>query len=604
MTRLLLPLLLLSCNGPPSAADLEGTRGGTVEAYFNNPGSRLDNIWDSDAVDIMVELIDSANATIDFAVMGFSEERIVDAMVRAYVDRGIEIRMVGDAGHLYNSGYERMYDEHIPIVTGNLAHIMHDKFMIVDNRFVFAATANWTPTDLKHNSNNFVFMDSPPIAADFLAEFEQMWAGAYGHMKVEIDNGRVYELDDTVVEVWFSPNEDSLGRILELVDAAEESVRFTIFAFTKDQVGSAFIRKQEEFAEKDLAEGVDLDIDFRDRRSVAGVVDQSQLHSNGQYHEVYRLLGAEIPMRLDGIESSRQPGDYQAGGGRLHSKTMVIDAYGDNPVVISGSFNWSSSATQSNDEFLLVFRGKDADGDGKADNNRVAKLFDDYFEALWDNGRTMGKEFIGQDGLGVGDILINEVMWYGVTAHDVDGFDEFIELKNLTDRDIPLDMWQISGADDFVVGLPPGSTLPASGYFSIVDHVLEAYQDGAPQDEGSAYTTGDLVVNAFNDNRQSRLYLKDTALELFLLDPAAQVMDVAGDGGPAFAGGPMGSTTHSMERISDDSDGADPASWRACAAELGGENVNPAPVFLDDPEPTWREVIIATPGEPNSAVVE
>ena len=89
------------------------------------------------------------------------------------------------------------------------------------------------------------------------------------------------------------------------------------------------------------------------------MIDQSQLHSNGQYHEVYRLLGGGADLRMDGIDSSRQPGDYQAGGGRLHSKTMVIDADGENPVVITGSFNWSASATVSNDEFLLVFRGKE-----------------------------------------------------------------------------------------------------------------------------------------------------------------------------------------------------------------------------------------------------
>ena len=28
-------------------------------------------------------------------------------------------------------------------------------------------------------------------------------------------------------------------------------------------------------------------------------------------------------------------GDYQAGGGRQHSKTLVIDAYTDNPVILT-----------------------------------------------------------------------------------------------------------------------------------------------------------------------------------------------------------------------------------------------------------------------------
>jgi len=580
---------LMACNPPPSKADLNSTRGADPEIYFNDPGSRLENIWKPDVLDVMVELIDSASATLDFAVMGFSKTEIVDAMIRAH-DRGVRVRMVGDAGHLYNSGYHAMIDRHIPIVTGNLAHIMHDKFMIVDGRFVFSGTSNWTPTDLVHNSNNFVFLDSPAVAADFQAEFDQMYDGAFGHTKIENDNGRTYEVGDTTGEVWFSPNEDAMGRILELVDGAQESLRFTIFAFTKDHVGSAFIRAQERFAEADLADGVDLSTDFRDRRSVAGLIDQSQLHSNGQYHEVYRLMGAGVPMRMDGNDASRQPGDYQAGGGRLHSKTMVIDAYGENPVVITGSFNWSASATQSNDEFMLVLHGP-----------RVAKHFDDYFESLWANGRRLGDSFIGEDGLKPGDIVINEVMWWGVHPNDLDGFDEFVELRNLTDRDIDIDLWQIANPDDFVVGFPPGSVIPANGHFLIVDHLVEPYADGAPQDAGSAYTTGDLVVNAFNDNRQSRLYLKDTAMELILLDPQAAVMDTAGDGGPPFAGGPDGAEAYSMERAKTPGNGADPANWKSCALGEGGTYVSEEIVEPDDnPFITYRDLMIGTPGEPNS----
>ena len=579
-------IALLACNPAPDASDLDGTRGGRVDIFFNDPGTNADNMWESDAIDVMVTLIDNTKVTLDVAVMGFSYDRVVDAIIRAY-DRGVEVRFVGDAGHLYNDGYEAVFERHIPAVTGNLAHIMHHKFLVSDGRFVFCGTANWTDTDLVHNSNNFVMIDSPAVADDFTDEFEQMFEGTFGANKIEIDNGRVYQVGDTTVEVWFSPNEDAMGRILEYVDAAQESVRFTIFAFTKDQVGSAFIRKQEEFDDLDAAEGIDLDGDLESRRWVAGVIDQSQLHSNGQYHEVYRLLGGGIPMRLDGNDNSKQPGDYQAGGGRLHSKTMLIDANGEEPVVITGSFNWSASATVSNDEYLLVLKGP-----------RVADQFQQYFDRLWAAGRTLGGDRVGtefEDGseLGVGDIVINEVMWYGVNHQDPSGYDEFIELRNLTQNRIDLDMWQVAGVDDVLVGLPPGSYVEPGGYFTILDHTLEPYVDGAPQDEVSAFSDGDLVVNAFNDDRQSRLYIKDGSLELLLKDPDGNVLDVAGDGGPAFAGGPeqKGTIVRSMERSAVPGDGADPANWHACSLELGGGNVNPE----------FQDQVRATPDQDNSS---
>ncbi|MEZ4239595.1 MAG: phospholipase D-like domain-containing protein [Myxococcota bacterium] len=578
---------LASCNPPPDAADVQGTRGGRVDCYVNDPGARVETIWKADAVSVMVDLIDSANASIKLAVMGFTNEEVVEAFVRAY-DRGVKVEMVGDAGHVFNYGYTRFDERHIPQSLGNLGHIMHDKFMVVDDRFVFASTANWSDTDLYHNINNFVMIDSPAIAADFTTEHTQMMNGVFGEDKVEIDNGRFYQVGDTLVEVWFSPHEDSMGRMLELVDNAQDSVWFTIFAFTKDQLGSALIRKQEQLA----AQGrlVDGDISV----GVAGVVDQSQLHSNGQYHEAYRLLGAKVPLRLDGNDASAQPGDYQAGGGRLHSKTMVIDPDGDDPLVISGSFNWSSSATLSNDEYLLVLHSR-----------RLAKLYEAYFRMLWGNARRFGEERVGEKGLEPGDLVIDEVHWYGATDADIDGTDEFLELRNLTDRDLRLDMWQISGADDFVVGIPPGSVIPAYGRFSIMDHLVEPYVDGAPQDEHTAFLDGDLVVNAFNDQRQSRLYLKDEALELFLLDPDANVVDVAGDGGAAFAGGPGTldgrEVVRSMQRLYASEagpahDGAVRGSWMASPVQEGGTDVNPGPIVPGRPE-TYKETILATPGE-------
>jgi phosphatidylserine/phosphatidylglycerophosphate/cardiolipin synthase-like enzyme len=565
----------LACNPAPSEADLDGTRGGRMDVFFNDPGTRAENMWNPDAIDVMVDMIDGATASIDFAVMGFTERLVIDAFERAY-DRGVQVRMVGDAGHLTNSGYQRMLSRQIPMVTGNGNHIMHNKFMVIDDRFVFGGTANWSNTDLRHNSNNFFTLDHPAVAADFTEEFEQMFGGAFGHTKVEKFNGRSYQVGDTLVEVWFSPNEDAMGRILELIDGAEQSVRFTIFAFTKDQVGSAMIRLMNRLEDKRTPDMAPTDVAYR---GVTGVIDRSQLHSNGQYHEVFRLLGAGADLRMDGNDNSQQPGDYQAGGGRLHSKTMIIDVDGENPVVISGSFNWSSSATVSNDEYLLVMHG-----------DRVADAYMDYYKTLWDDGKRMGEAWIGEDGIEPGDVVINEIQWYGVNDRDADGNDEFLELRNTTDRAIPLDLWQIANPDDFVLGFPPGSTIQPNSTYLVLDHMLEPYIDGAPQDEYTAYSNGDLILNAYNDNRQSRLYLKDGQMELFLKDPANAIMDRAGDGGPAFHGGPDGGKVYSMERQSSPGAGTSRDDWKRCSLTEGGANVNP----------DFRADIIATPGETNS----
>ena len=368
----LLPLLLLSCK-PLSEADLEGTRGGRVDVMFNEPAPAELHMWEPDAVRLMIETIRDARSSIDMAVMGFGRDEVIDALIDAH-DRGVRVRMVGDAGHLYNSGYKRFRERHIPMVNGNLNHIMHNKFMVVDDRFVFGGTANWTDTDLRHNSNNFFFIDSPEVADDFQAEFQQMYDGLFGHMKVEIDNGRTYQVGDTKVEVWFAPNEDAM------VDprARRRGRRVDSLHDLRLHQGPGGLGLHPQ-ATRVRGEG-------RRRGDLPRRVHQRASHSGRRDRPVPAALqravprglpspGRTDPLRMDSNDNSKQPGDYQAGGGRLHSKTMVLDAYGENPIVITGSFNWSASATQSNDEYLLVFHG-----------SRVAESFDQYFQSLWDTG--------------------------------------------------------------------------------------------------------------------------------------------------------------------------------------------------------------------------
>ena len=126
--------------------------------------------------------------------------------------------------------------------------------------------------------------------------------------------------------------------------------------------------------------------------------------------------------------------------------------------------------------------------------------------------------------------------------------------------------------------------------------MLERYVDGAPQDTNTAFTTGDLVVNAFNDDRQARLALKDQALELFLKDPVGAEMDVAGDGGPAFFGGPSEGRAHSMVRTNVMGPGAERASWAVSSGTQGCGYTNNAPLDFANGGPTYDERVISSPG--------
>lgn len=602
----------------------------SVAVVFNAPGARAGAEKDIMAERFLVERIKSANSTVHAAIYGFSNREVIDALIDAYL-RGVDVKIAGDARHfLYQErGYAAIQRHHIPLQLGNQWHIMHNKFFIIDDQFVFVGTGNITSTGFDRNNNNWVYMDSPYIAADFKAEFDQMFSGKFSTAKERIDNGNTYQVGDTEIEVCFSPQEDCMGRILEELDRAETDVNFTIFAFTKDQVGSRFIRKHREFQEYNEANGfADLppvNLDDRSQqqpRRVTGIFDRSQIHGNFLYHEVYRMVAMGIPSRLDANENSRVPGDYQAGGGRLHSKTMMIDVFSDvievedlatttgGPRVISGSFNWSSAATIANDEVMLILRG-----------DRITQEYYGEFERMWGGGKETSQAMCNYmkdyplTGLPLcakdvdpGDILISEVHWDGwngerdpsdrTGSRDDIVDDEFIELHNTTDVPINLSLWTITNGYDFKVGFTPGTVIMPGDYFLVLDHNIVPYSDTEPQRGETAFKNAHYVMNIPNDPRMPRMNLQNSNLRLELVDSTGRTIDVAGDYGPPFEGGRVNIGTpnernYSMERIivdGDGGDGAERSNWQRCQRDTGGENVS------DD----FKSFIIATPGEPNS----
>lgn len=100
---------------------------------------------------------------------------------------------------------------------------------------------------------------------------------------------------------------------------------------------------------------------------VRGVLNQFVGGVNGKL--VAELVGGnkDDPMDLDVFQPSgiKHQFSFWAGefmrGGKIsvlvHSKVMCIDPFGENPVVVTGSYNFSSLASESNDENFLVIEG-------------------------------------------------------------------------------------------------------------------------------------------------------------------------------------------------------------------------------------------------------
>ena len=65
----------------------------------------------------------------------------------------------------------------------------------------------------------------------------------------------------------------------------------------------------------------------------------------------------------------------------VHTKLMIVDPLSDDPLVVTGSGNWSSESCEENDENMVVIRG----------DQRVADIYLTEFMRLFNHYRLRGK---------------------------------------------------------------------------------------------------------------------------------------------------------------------------------------------------------------------
>lgn len=127
------------------------------------------------------------------------------------------------------------------------------------------------------------------------------------------------------VQVAFAPWDDVEGTIIAAIGEARRQILVQAFSFTSRRIATALIGAK--------------------RRGVEVLVtaDREQARS-GEGSRIPELAAAGIPVFLE----TR----YAA----AHNKVMVIDAETREPVVITGSYNWSGGAQRRNAENVLVLR--------------------------------------------------------------------------------------------------------------------------------------------------------------------------------------------------------------------------------------------------------
>ena len=291
----------------------------------------------------LLDRIDAASISIDAAFYDFKRVRVRDALLAAQ-RRGVTVRVVADDEARSNPSYAPHFAAleaaGIPIVDDqSRSRIMHNKYLIFDRQAVWTGSTNLSDNDFTLNHNNSIVFTGTEMAALFQHDFDQMVAGRFGRQKTASPTTAVL-YQGLPVEVYFSPQDGVLARVVRAVQAAETSIDFAIFFFTEDTLRDALI-------------------DAKNRGvAIRGLWDALGASNTSSDDEA--LCAAGIPIKIENTT------------GKMHHKLMVVDARGRDPAVITGSLNWTAAASERNSENTVIVHG-----------GAVAAAYAAGFQAMW-----------------------------------------------------------------------------------------------------------------------------------------------------------------------------------------------------------------------------
>ncbi len=315
-------VILSSCNpltiDQYSNNNYTQTQQATILVYFTTPPA------DNKLYDKLVDFMDTAKSTIDVAIYSIDEYKVIDELVKKK-NEGLTVRIVTDDYNLkkYPQDYTKLKNAHIPIVSDDSGidsnYIMHDKFVIVDGKKVWTGSTNFTYSGFAKNYNNSLIIISKDVAKLYDREFDQMFV--YKKFKTDkIPLKGHFNIDGTKIDVYFGPGENLVDKVIAMAKSADYSLDFDIYTFTYKTLANVIIQK---------------------KKLTKGVFDATQ--STNEYSQYEYLKDNGVNVKKDGID------------GLLHNKVMIIDEGTDSdPMVITGSANWTNSVEYHNDENMII----------------------------------------------------------------------------------------------------------------------------------------------------------------------------------------------------------------------------------------------------------
>lgn len=300
----------------------------------------------------IIEKIDACNYSLDIALYSFDLPDVADAIIAANA-RGVRVRFVYDNRETWQGEVTRMLYAGIFVIDDDYGNntgdgLMHNKLWIFDalspnpdEPWVVTGSWNLTTQGTYTDFQNVLAIQDQALANVCTFEFDEMWGSsiflpnpdlaAFGTNKTD-NTPKLFNVGGRELSMYFAPSDPWMGALIDEVREADHHIYFCILSFTRYDLGNEI---------KDRYHNIP-------GFAVRGVFDSAE--SGNSYSEYHSMVGT-------GDYPWDPPADVwlDSETGTLHHKYMIIDVdQASDPVIVTGSANWSTSAMTSNDENLLI----------------------------------------------------------------------------------------------------------------------------------------------------------------------------------------------------------------------------------------------------------
>lgn len=346
-----------------------------IKCYFNHPvntalSTGTNAVYlNTTFVDTLIAYINRAKQSIDLCVYNYyitsgdGMDAIATAVNAAYA-RGVTVRWIGN-GSSSNNGWANL-NANIHTVsspTTSAYGICHNKFVVFDvnttnsnDAIVWTGSYNFTRQQNDHDYNNVVIIQDKNVATAYYNEFNKMWGSTtaipnatnskFGPYKTA-SAVTSFTVNGTPVEVYFSPKDSPSSHMQTHINSANSDLFFGIYTFTDTMIADRIKSKYN-----------------------AGIAARGIMDQFSNTYTPYTILNATM--------GSANLKVYSNSTYLYHNKIMLVDALNasSDPLVSTGSYNWSSSADTKNDENSITIHD--------------ATIANEYYQALCKDFTTLG----------------------------------------------------------------------------------------------------------------------------------------------------------------------------------------------------------------------